>query len=122
MITIPAASAPRVLLNGLVSARSLWLYVNDHTPSAADRVQDFAAAPGVPAQALRAAEWQMTDAGVSYPSVVVLFDGPLEGKATVYGYVVVNDAGQLLWADRFDTPFTPEFKGDHVRVEMTLSL
>lgn len=51
------------------------------------------------------------------------FTGPLTTNTTVYGYYVTNAAEtKVLWAQLFDTPFTPTNNGDNIVITPKLQL
>jgi hypothetical protein len=87
------------------------LFVNDWTPTAEDTTGNYTECtwPGYSLFSLTASEWTGGAAGgvanYSYPLLTFNFDPSGQVQQSIFGYYVVADTGELLYAEKFGAPF-----------------
>lgn len=105
---------------------TLRLFVNDVVPGQSGIAYTEAAGGGYAARTLTCGLWVVNPANdpsdAVYPSQTFLFTGPLSTNPTIYGYYVTNADGTVIYAERFDTAFTPLSNGDSRSVIPTFQL
>lgn len=102
------------LLFGRVETSGIWtvrLFVNLHFPLATDVAGNYTecSIPGYSAQILQPGEW---DGGIvapgvvyfTYPQLTWTFDAYAGGQS-IFGYYVMDDAGDLIYSELFPSPF-----------------
>lgn len=117
------------MANAYFSTASLTmkLFTNDITPSKTSVVGDFtqAAGGGYSSIALTAGNFTSANVGgvatTTYsPSITFAFTGALTGSVGIYGYYVVDGAGDLIFADRGAAVYTPSAATDMYIVALTI--
>ena len=112
----------RALNDAAVTNLTLKLFVNDKTPADTDIATDYTVAVGggYVDKTLTAGSWVCSIATniaqAAYAQQEWVFTGPLTTNLTIYGYYIVDGSAVLQWAERLDTPFTPNINGDTLRV------
>jgi hypothetical protein len=129
-LVVPNAEEVRALTAwiGASAPWSLRLFGNNATPAVGSVVGDFTeiAGAGYAAISLPSASWGYTP-GVPtvalYPAQTFTFTGAINAPGTIYGYFILNAAGQLVTAERLAAPpFTPTVNGDSVIVVPRITL
>jgi len=128
-LIVPNSGEAVLLALALSEDVILKLYSNDVTPGENSVVSDFTevAGAGYAAKTLSSDAWNIVTGDPSVASYAYQdfqFTGPTTAPSTVYGYFVVNAAGVLLWAERFNelvVPFSPVI-GTVVRITPKLSM
>lgn len=122
--------AQTYILNLLLNQNlKLKLYSNNVTPVVTDTVASFTEVTGggYAEITLTFANWTVT---LGPPAVAVYnsfqdfdFTGVTGGAGTVYGYIITNNAEDLLlWAERFPTvPLSP-INGSQIRIKPRITL
>jgi hypothetical protein len=99
----------------------LHLYSNDVTIDDSSEYSDFTLITNPAAKTLSGSSWDTTDTvgTASYAEQTFTFSG----SATVYGYVVINGAGNtVLWAEEFDDgPYSIPSGGGDIKITPTIS-
>ena len=114
-----STSAVTMKLYKTTATTPVW--ANTQTPASFTECTEA----GYAAQAMTGASWTLsTPAGeedkASYPQITFTFTE----AATVYGYYLVNAAGELIGAELFNgtTGYTLGSSGGNIKVTLTLSL
>lgn len=102
----------RVIL-GIIGVQQyqVLLYVNLRSPAVNDTLANYTQCtwPGYSPIVLIPAEWTgSTTNGVAtyqYPLVTWAFDPSNQAQQTVYGYLVIDQGGDLLYAEQFAAPY-----------------
>jgi len=107
----------------------LKLYVDDETPSTdgSDTVAKYTeagAGHGYAAIDLAAGSWTVSTVATIAQAAFAkqTFTWTSNPTETVYGYFVVNSAGDLVWAERAAATFTPTANGDYFEVTPVFKL
>lgn len=127
-LVVPDASELRLLEAMLkTDAKTLHLFTNDLTPSAANTVTSYVEMSGLgyAAKPLSGEGWTANtlsgEAVGSHAQQTWTF-----GNGTpiaVYGYYVTDSSGELLWAERFNAaPKTVQYAGDQISITPRLTL
>lgn len=115
-LKVPNALEVEVLTTLLTPALTMRLYGNDKTPADGDVAANYTEVSGgnYTNRALLFAGWTITAGAPTIASRALeqwLFNGPVSGPNTIYGYYVTRDSdGKLMWAERFpsaNVPFAP---------------
>lgn len=107
---------------------SLRLFGNDATPADSSVVGDFTeiSGAGYARVTLASASWTIsavTPSVAAYAAQSFVFTGALDSPGTIYGYYIVDNAGNLVTAERLASPpFTPATNGDAVIVVPQIAL
>lgn len=109
---------------GTTKDLTLKLYVNDVTPSTsgADTAATFTTAVGggYADITLTNGSWTVSAVGgvrqAAYAQQTFTFTGPLTTNTIIYGYFVVDHDGDLIFAERAGSTFTPTNNGDTYKV------
>lgn len=129
-LVVPNAEEVRNL-TAWVAASAPWslrLFGNNATPAAASVAADFTeiAGGGYAAISLPSASWAFTPGAPTvalYPAQTFTFTGTITAPGTIYGYFILNAAGQLALAERLAAPpFSPAVNGDSVIVVPRVTL
>lgn len=118
------------ILNLLMNQNlKLKLYGNNVTPAVTDTVASYTEVTGggYVEVTLTFANWVVTDGP---PAVAVYnafqdfdFTGVPSGPGTVYGYIITNNAEDLLlWAERFPTVPLEPINGSQIRIKPRITL
>ena len=92
---------------------TLKLFCNDQTPVDTHTSVDYteAAGGGYAAKALTMGSWIVSTVSnivqAAYAQQAWSFTGALTTNPTVYGYYIVDADGEVFWAERLPTSFTP---------------
>lgn len=108
----------------------LCLFTNDYTPvDTTVKANLTEAVGGGYAQiTLTNGSWTVTPANdpsdAVYAQQTFTFTGPLTGNPTIYGYYILdnNGSGEVMWAEKFGTPFTPANNGDTIKITPKVQL
>jgi hypothetical protein len=115
-LKVPNALEVEVLTDLLTPALTMRLYSNDKTPADGDVAANYTEVTGgnYTSRPLLFASWTITAGSPSIAARAMeqwLFNGPVGGPNTIYGYYVTRDSdGKLMWAERFpsaNVPFAP---------------
>jgi len=115
-LKVPNALEVEVITSLLTPALTMRLYGNDKTPADGDVAANYTEISGgnYTSRPLLFASWTITPGAPSIASRALeqwLFNGPVAGPNTIYGYFVTrNSDGKLMWAERFpsaNVPFGP---------------
>jgi hypothetical protein len=119
------------VLTAWVGASAPWslrLFGNNHSPGPGDVLGDYTeiAGGGYARISLPSASWGFTPGSPTiglYPAQTFTFTGPITAPGTIYGYYLVNAAGQLVLAESLAAPpFSPAVNGDSVIVVPRVTL
>ena len=101
----------------------LKLYCTDVTPADTDTVASYTVAVGgdYADKTLTNNSWTVTTGNdpsdAVYAEQTWTFTGALTTNGTIYGYYVTDNAGTtLIWAQKFDSTFTPANNGDQLKL------
>lgn len=103
----------------------LKLFINNVTPTPASDADDFTecALDGYDARTLDPNDWNPdVDDGVAtytYPQQTWLFDPYVGGPVTIYGYFVTTTAGDLIFAELQDDPYTVPNAGGALNIDLS---
>ncbi len=104
----------------------LKLFVNNYTPVRGMTMASFteASGGGYAEKTLSNGSWTI-EANIprdaKYANQTWTFIGAIDGGATIYGYYITNNSeNKVIWAQRIDTPFTPENNGDELTINPTM--
>ena len=122
-MTLPYLVTPEaetLMLETLVRQRlTLRLFVNDISVNDAETYVE-ATGDGYAAKALDPDGWDVKPGSAEYPELLFQFSGAL---GNVFGYVVTNASGVVMWCDRFDDgPYAIESSYDELTIEPKLGL
>jgi hypothetical protein len=87
------------------------LYVNLRIPTTEDTVGNYTLCtwPGYSGVILQPGQWSggavLAVATYTYPLVTFNFDASGAAQQTIFGYIVIDQAGNLYWAEAFPAPF-----------------
>jgi len=101
---------------------TLKLFTNDVTPADTDVAGTYTEATGggYAAITLTNGSWTVTvgndPSDAVYAQQTFTFTGALTTNPTVYGYVVEDADGTLVWAEKLTAPFTPANNGDNIKI------
>jgi hypothetical protein len=126
----------RVLLNiifnnswpGSSKDLTLQLFVNDVTPTDTDTSSTYteAVGGGYSSKTLVNGSWTVNPAhdpaDAMYAQQQFTFTGQLTNNPTIYGYMIKDSVGTLIWAERFPVAFTPYNNDDKIFVTPKMQL
>jgi len=101
---------------------TLHLYTNNYDPADTSANANFTEAAGgnYAAITLDHGNWNHNNANdpsdVDYAQQTFTFNGALDSNASVYGYHVKDADDNVIWAEKFATPFTPANNGDNIKI------
>jgi hypothetical protein len=101
---------------------TLILFCNDIVPIDTHELSDYIepTGGGYASKTLTCGSWTVSIvsgiAQAEYAQQVFTFTGPLNGDATIYGYVVKDDDDNLVFSELLDEPCTPVANGNHVDI------
>jgi hypothetical protein len=132
MAVVPSVAAATALANwtGQTAATLLWvlrLYENDVVPTGVTTAADLTevSGGGYAPVVLQPADWTFTPGAPSValqPQKLFGFTGGTGGWGTVYGYYIVDGAGEIVLAQRLASPPFYPAAGDIIKVTPRLSL
>ena len=118
-IMIPNA-IEAILINAYIARNPPWslrLYSNNRVPAGSNVAADYTQVTGggYAAKSLALVNWVVAAGApttATYPIQSFTFTGPVDSPGTIYGYYIIDNAGELVAAERFDpTPFVAQLNG-----------